>query len=259
MRVLSVMNQKGGVGKTTVTAALAATAAEGGARVLVIDADPQHDASKQFVDPDTLAVLPLDLTDVLKGNEPITSVMVQARTADLMVVPSRPRLSATAMELVTLMRREERLGRALAAVDGEFDLVLIDCPAGVGMLTINALAAAHDVIVPIGAEDLNAAQGLAALRHTLDELYGDLPQPAVHAVITRWSGDNAHWSTLKAVESQNVSVLGKIPKLHAIHSRAAEEWVPVTMLKPRAERDKRAQRAYRSLARDLGIETKVTA
>jgi chromosome partitioning protein len=159
-RVIAVANQKGGVGKTTTAVNLGACLAEAGHRVLVVDLDPQGNASTGVgIDH---AARQISVYDVLVGVATLKEAVVQTEVDGLSVVPSTIDLAGAEIELVSQFSREGRLARALDPVRGEFDFVLIDCPPSLGLLTVNGLAAAEELIVPIQCE-YYALEGLGQL------------------------------------------------------------------------------------------------
>ncbi|HZZ44807.1 MAG TPA: AAA family ATPase [Tepidisphaeraceae bacterium] len=163
MRIIALMNQKGGVGKTTTTVNLGAAIAEGGKRVLLIDLDPQaHLTINYGVDPDPERV---SLYDVLVEEKPLSEA-VQKVGERVDLVASSIDLAAAEVELVSVMGREMILKKRLEALGGKYDFVLFDCPPSLGLLTINALAAASEVIIPMQPHFL-AMQGVAKLLETV--------------------------------------------------------------------------------------------
>ena len=171
MRIFCIANQKGGVGKTTTTVNLAAGLAQVGKRVLLVDLDPQGNATmgsgidKRALDPSIYDVL-LETTSVAEARLPSPSGGYQ-------VLGSNRDLAGAEVELVQLERREKRLKSALQAVRGEYDFVLIDCPPSLSMLTLNGLCAAHGVIVPMQCEYF-ALEGLSDLVNTIKQVHANL-------------------------------------------------------------------------------------
>jgi chromosome partitioning protein len=168
-RVLTVSNQKGGVGKTTTTVNIAASLASVGARVLVIDLDPQGNASTALGVPHT-ADIP-SIYDVLIDDFPIADIVQGSpESPNLFCAPSTIHLAGAEIELVSQVAREHRLRTALdeylSGLEERLDFVLIDCPPSLGLLTINAFAAAHELLIPIQCE-YYALEGLSQLLGTV--------------------------------------------------------------------------------------------
>ena len=162
-RIFTVANQKGGVGKTTTTVNIAAALSMGGLRVLVIDLDPQGNASTALGVPhrDTAGIY-----EVLMGGATITSVIQKvAGFPALDCVPSNSSLANAEVNLVSMVARELRLKEALDEIFPNYDYIFIDCPPSLGLLTINALAAARELLIPIQTE-YYALEGLSQLLET---------------------------------------------------------------------------------------------
>jgi len=175
-KIFCVANQKGGVGKTTTTVNLAAGLAKVGQRVLMIDLDPQGNATMgSGVDKRKLE---LTVYDVLLESASVAEA--RAKSEKLIeggcsydILGANRELAGAEVEMVELERRERRLKQALAAVDGEYDFVLIDCPPSLSMLTLNGLCCAHGVIVPMQCEYF-ALEGLTDLVNTIKQVKANL-------------------------------------------------------------------------------------
>ena len=164
-RVIAVANQKGGVGKTTTTVNLGAALADLGQRTLLIDLDPQGNASTG------LGIenrgLEHSMYHVLMHEEPLENVVEPTDVRNLFVAPASLDLAGAEIELVPAFSREQRLKRSIEAVVDDYDYVLVDCPPSLGLLTVNGLAAAHEVLVPIQCE-YYALEGLGQLLRNVD-------------------------------------------------------------------------------------------
>jgi len=185
-RVFTVSNQKGGVGKTTTTVNLAAALARSGARVLVIDLDPQGNASTAL-GVEHRAETP-SVYDVIVGDSPLADVVQKSPEFDaLYCVPATIHLAGAEIELVSLVAREQRLRTALdaylAASEQSFHYVFIDCPPSLGLLTINAFVAAREVLIPIQCE-YYALEGLSQLLNSIQLIERHLnPQLRVSTIL----------------------------------------------------------------------------
>jgi chromosome partitioning protein len=166
-RIVAVANQKGGVGKTTTTINLATGVAAVGKRVLIVDLDPQGNASTGLGI--GRAVREQGSYELLMGFVPLWQAMVEASVPGLFIVPSTEDLAGAEIELIEMERRSFRLREALATAVRGFDYVFIDCPPSLGLLTINALVAANSVMVPLQCEFF-ALEGLSMLMGTIERL-----------------------------------------------------------------------------------------
>jgi len=169
-RILAIANQKGGVGKTTTSINLAASLALAGRRVLLIDLDPQGNATMgSGVDKRSVNAT---VYDVLLGSKPLSQTRVRSG-ANYDLIPSNRELAGAEVELVNLPERETRLREALKEVQDQYDFVLIDCPPALNLLTVNGLCAAQAVMIPMQCE-YYALEGLSDLVQTIKKVRAHL-------------------------------------------------------------------------------------
>lgn len=163
-RVISLANQKGGVGKTTTTINLGACLTEIGKQVLVIDIDPQGNATSGLgikkVD------VAQDIYDVIINELPLQKTIMKTEHSGLDIVPATIQLAGAEMELTSMMARETRLKEALLPIQKDYDYILIDCPPSLGQLSINAFTASNSIIIPVQSE-YYALEGLSQLLNTI--------------------------------------------------------------------------------------------
>ncbi len=170
-KIFCIANQKGGVGKTTTTVNLAAGLAKVGQRVLMIDLDPQGNATMgSGIDKRELE---LTVYDVLLESATVAEARVSSEKGGYDVLGANRELAGAEVEMVAIERREKRLRTALAAVGAQYDFILIDCPPSLSLLTLNGLCAAHGVIVPMQCEYF-ALEGLTDLVNTIKQVHANL-------------------------------------------------------------------------------------
>lgn len=247
-RIIALCNQKGGVGKTTTSINLGATLAEYGRRVLAVDFDPQGALSAGLGVPTHDVPTIYDL--LLGGSTAVVDTIVPTATPGLDVIPANIDLSAAEVHLVNEVAREQILARVLRQVSDKYDVILIDCQPSLGLLTINALTAAHGVLIPLECEYF-ALRGVALLVETVEKVRDRL-NPAIRLdgiLATMYDSRTLHSREVlqRVVEAFGPQVLetviGRSVKLPDA-SVAAE---PVTMFAP----EHAVTESYRQLAREL--------
>ncbi|WP_374667864.1 ParA family protein [Ramlibacter sp.] len=170
-KIFCIANQKGGVGKTTTTVNLAAGLARIGQRVLMVDLDPQGNATMgSGIDKRKLS---LSVYDVLLESASVAEARTRSEKCGYDVLGANRELAGAEVELVEVERRERRLKQALAAADADYDFVLVDCPPSLSLLTLNGLCSAHGVIVPMQCEYF-ALEGLSDLVNTIKQVHANL-------------------------------------------------------------------------------------
>ncbi len=250
-RVVAVANQKGGVGKTTTTVNLGAAAAELGHRVLVVDLDPQGNASTGLgINPRSLES---SMYDVLLHDVPIDEAIEAASVRNLFLAPANLDLAGAEIELVPAFSRELRLKNALAAVADDYDLVLIDCPPSLGLLTVNAFAAATEVMVPVQCE-YYALEGLGQLLRNVDlvqrNLNADLRLSAIVLVMYD-ARTNLSSQVAQEVREHFGSTVCRVVIPRTVRlSEAPSFGQPITVFDPTS----RGALAYRDLAKEFAGE-----
>jgi len=180
-KVVAVANQKGGVGKTTTAVNLAACLADAGCKVLLLDMDPQGNATSGLgIDRESVEA---STYHVLMGAVPLHEAVIQTRYENLLILPSNTDLAGAEVELVSHDTREFRLREALQASELDVDFVLLDCQPSLGLLTLNALVASSTVLMPVQTE-YYALEGMGQLLHTVELVHEHLnPQLAVEGIL----------------------------------------------------------------------------
>lgn len=245
VRVTACTNQKGGVGKTTTVINLAAFLALSGTRTLVIDLDPQGNATSGLgIDRRSIA---RSSYDALVDRASIDELIVDSPVDGLDLVPSAPALSGAEVELVGLAARERRLAASLAELNGRYERVLIDCPPSLGLLTVNALTAADGVIIPIQTE-YYALEGLSQLVNTIRRVREGLnPRLEIDGVLLTMYDARTNLSAQVASEVRrhmNGSVYRTVVPRSIRLSEAPSHGLPIALYDPAS----RGADAYRELA-----------
>ena len=247
-RVIAIANQKGGVGKTTTTVNLGAALAEIGYRVLVIDLDPQGNATTGLgIDARNFE---LSMYDVIMRDQSLEDCIEPTSVKNLFVAPATIDLAGIEIELVPAFSREMKLKRAIDTVVDDFDFILIDCPPSLGLITVNGLAAAGEVMVPIQCE-YYALEGLSQLLRNVNLVSSNLNESLEVTTIvltmfdarTRLSIDVANEVRLHFADRVCKSVIPRTVRL----SEAPSFGQPITVFDPTS----RGAVAYRELAKEV--------
>jgi chromosome partitioning protein len=247
-RVVAVCNQKGGVGKTTTTINLGAALAAHGRRVLLVDFDPQGSLSVGLgMDAHNLEK---SIYDVLLGSTHVTEVLERTAVEGMDLVPSNIVLSAAELQLVNEVAREQTLARSIAPVLSDYDIVLIDCQPALGLLTVNALTAAHGVLVPLECEYF-ALRGVALLQDTIAKVQERLNERLEldGLLATRYDAQTVHRREVlhRLVEVFGDTVYHTVIPRTVRFPEATTGGVPIIEYAPRSP----GSRAYRQLALEV--------
>ena len=247
-RTIAMANQKGGVGKTTSAINLIASLADMGYRVLVIDLDPQGNATTGLGI--NARNLRYSVYDVLMRDAPMEDCVEATSIRNLFIVPTTIDLAGAEIELVPAFSRELKLKRAIARVIDDFDFVIIDCPPSLGLLTINALAAATEIVVPIQCEYF-ALEGLGQLLRNVNLVQANLnPQLEISAIILTMYDARTKLSdqVMREIRSHfGERVCKNIVPRSVRLSEAPSFGQPITVFDPTS----RGAIAYRELAKEI--------
>jgi chromosome partitioning protein len=247
-RIIALCNQKGGVGKTTTAINLGASLAEYGRKVLAIDFDPQGALTAG------LGVQAHDVTtiyDLLLGTiKDVSSAIIETRVHNLHVIPANIDLSAAEVHLVNEVAREQILARVIRQVSDQYDVILIDCQPSLGLLTVNALTAAHGVLIPLECEYF-ALRGVALLVETVEKVRDRL-NPAIQLdgiLATMYDSRTLHSREVleRVVDAFGDSVLETVIGRTVKFPDASVAGAPLNVFAP----DHAAAEAYRGVAREL--------
>ncbi len=247
-QMLACANQKGGVGKTTTVVNVAAYLAGDGRRVLVVDLDPQGNATSGLGA--ERAAAGSSVYDALMGGADLRSLILQTATPGLSLIPSSIALAGAEVELASMPQRERRLARVIASVRSDFDDVFIDCPPSLGLLTVNALTAADAVLIPMQCE-YYALEGLSQLIATIHLVRDHLnPSLAVKGVVLTMFDSRTNLSAEVAAEVREhlgAAVFQTVVPRSVRLAEAPSHGRPIAAYAP----DSRGAVAYRALATEL--------
>lgn len=247
-KIIAIANQKGGVGKTTTSINLSTCVAERGKKVLLIDIDPQGNATSGV----GIAKQPDDksIYDVLVNDEPIVNIIKPTMIKNLHICPSSINLAGAEVELVSLMARESRLKKAIEEMEQKYDYIFMDCPPSLGLITLNAFAAASSVLVPIQCE-YYALEGLGQLVNTIKLVQKNLnPDLEIEGVVMTMYDSRTRLSSQVAEEVMKYfgnKVFETVIPRNIRLSEAPSHGLPITVYDPLSK----GARTYKKLAKEL--------
>ena len=247
-QTIACANQKGGVGKTTTVINLGTYLALGGQRVLIVDVDPQGNATSGLgIDRSSLD---RTLYEALTDSIPVTEVTIPTGVEGLSLVPSSISMAGAEVELAASDRRERRLAGVLAAIKDEYDYIILDCPPSLGLLTVNALTAADTVLIPLQCE-FYALEGLTQLIATVNLVRDNLnPDLEIKGVVLTMADGRTNLSADVSAEARRhlgAVVFDTVVPRNVRLSEAPSFGLPIALYRP----DSKGAEAYAALAVEL--------
>lgn len=245
-KIICIVNQKGGVGKTTTAVNLSACLAEEGRRTLLVDMDPQGNASSGL----GIRAGKKTVYEALVGECTLESTVEKTRQKKLFVAPADIRLAGAELELASLERREYRMRAALEPIKNDYDYILIDCPPSLGLITVNALTTARSVLVPIQCE-YYALEGVTALMNTVQRVKRSLnPGLDIEGVVLTMMDGRTNLSIQVVAEVKKhfkKQVFDTVIPRNVRLGEAPSHGLPIHMYDPRSS----GAAAYQALAREV--------
>lgn len=255
-KIVSIANQKGGVGKTTTSINLSTILAKKGKKVLMIDADPQGNASSGVgVDKEVEE----SVYDILIGDTEIKGVVIKTNIKNLYVCPSNINLAGAEVELVSVMSREYRLKEKLDEVKDEYDYIIIDCPPSLGLITLNAFTASDSVLIPVQCE-YYALEGLGQLINTINLVKKHLNKniDIEGALLTMYDArTNLSNQVVKEVKKYfNDKVYKNVIPRNVKLSEAPSYGMPISIYDPRSKGAKSYEKFVKEFMKNNDLEAK---
>lgn len=256
-KIISIANQKGGVGKTTTSINLSTILAKKGKKVLMIDADPQGNASSGVgIDRDEIE---LSVYDILIDETKISEVVKKTNIKNLDLCPSNINLAGAEVELVSMMSREHRLKEKLESIKEEYDFIIIDCPPSLGLVTLNAFTASNSVLIPVQCE-YYALEGLGQLLNTISLVKKHLNKEIEieGALLTMYDArTNLSNQVVKEVKKYfDEKVYKNVIPRNVKLSEAPSYGMPISIYDPRSKGAKSYEKFVREFLKNNENETK---
>ena len=256
-KIISIANQKGGVGKTTTSINLSTILAKKGKKILMIDADPQGNASSGVgIDRDEIE---LSVYDILIDETKISEVVKKTNIKNLDLCPSNINLAGAEVELVSMMSREHRLKEKLESIKEEYDFIIIDCPPSLGLVTLNAFTASNSVLIPVQCE-YYALEGLGQLLNTISLVKKHLNKEIEieGALLTMYDArTNLSNQVVKEVKKYfDEKVYKNVIPRNVKLSEAPSYGMPISIYDPRSKGAKSYEKFVREFLKNNENETK---